>query len=337
MTTKATLISVIIPIYNDELYLRDALRSIQQQTHKNFECLCVNDGSIDGSELIIDEFVKNDPRFYKINQPNAGVCAARNSGLAAAKGEYVFMMDHDDLMPAHTLKKLLEAAQKFNADMARGRMMMIAEDFKLEQLPKENIQNRKQYFYDNPLTDYYRQIRGKNKKWYYIWMCLFKRSVLEDIKFLETLRAGGEDFLFTFDVIAKINNFVQITDIVACHRYSKISVTLNGYKPQLFFNISEIIIPYIYQKYALDKNIDKRLLWWVYRKESYAIYRFLIRNPIRFYDEVHLNKARKILLKLEGSIEFEEILKRLNFRQRAFYRLFLKGKFETIKKLEIFM
>lgn len=337
MTTTAILISVIIPIYNDELYLRDALRSIQQQTHTNFECLCVNDGSTDASEQIIDEFVKNDPRFIKLNRKNGGVCAARNSGIATAKGEYVFMMDHDDLMPAHTLKNLLEAAEKHDADMARGRMMMIAEDFKLEQLPKENSKNKKKYYYDNPLTDYYRHIRGKNKKWYYIWMCLFKRSVIKDIQFLETLRAGGEDFLYTFDVVAKIKNFVQITDVVACHRYSKISVTLNGYKPELFFSISEIIIPYIYEKYKLDENIDKRLLWWVYRKESYAVYRFLIRNPIRFYDINHLNQAREILTKHEGSAEFEEIVKRWNLRQKAFYRLFIKGKFETIKKLELFM
>ena len=334
---EPVLISVIIPIYNDELYLRDALRSIQQQTHTNFECICVNDGSIDKSEVIIDEFIRNDIRFLKINQKNSGVSAARNTGLDAAKGEYVYMMDHDDLTPKFTLKNLLEAAEKHNADMARGRLMMISEDFKLEQLPEDNQQNNKQFIYKDPLTDYYRHIRYKNKKWYYVWMCLFKRSVLKDIRFHEKLRAGGEDFLFTFDVVGKIKSFVQVTDIVACHRYSKISVTLNGYNPTLFFNISEIVIPHIYQKYALDNNIDKRLLWWVYRKEAYAAYRFLVRNPIRKTDTEHLKQAREVILKLNGTPEFNEILKRWNFRQKIFFKLFINEKYHLIKTIEIFM
>lgn len=331
------IISVIVPIYNDELYLEDALRSIQLQTYENIECICVNDGSTDASEDIIDSFVKNDTRFIKINRENGGVCAARNTGLDAAKGDYVFMMDHDDVMPLYTLKSLLDGALEYNADMARGRMMMIAEDFKLEQLPELNAKKSTPRFYKNPLTDYYKHIRGKNKKWYYVWMCLFKRSAIQEVRYLETLTAGGEDYLFMFDVVGKIKNFVQIKDIVACHRYSKISITLNGYKPALFFNISKIIVPYIYQKYFLDASIDKRLLWWVYRKESYAIYRFLIRNPIRVNELIFLFQAREIVLKMQNSPEFKEVLKRWNFRQKFFFRLFVKGKFELIKKLELFM
>jgi len=336
MNLEPITISVIIPIYNDELYLRDALLAIQQQTFTNFECICVNDGSMDKSEDIIDEFVLNDSRFLKINRANGGVSAARNTGLEAAKGEYVYMMDHDDLIPNYALKKLFEAAQKHDADMARGRMMMISEDFKLEQLPIDKA-NSLEFFYNNPLTDYYRYMRGKNKKWYYIWMCLFKKSTLKDIKFVEELRSGGEDFLFTFDVVGNIKNFVQISDVVACHRYSKISVTLNGYKPQLFFDISQIVIPYIYQKYALDNKIDKRLLWWVYRKESYAIYRFLIRNIIR-RDDIHAQyEANKILKSLINTPAFNEVIKRWNFRQKIFLRLVLKEKYTLARNLKIFL
>lgn len=336
MNLEPITISVIIPIYNDELYLRDALLAIQQQTFADFECICVNDGSMDKSEDIIDEFVLNDSRFFKINRANGGVSAARNTGLDAAKGEYVYMMDHDDLIPNYALKKLFEAAQKHDADMARGRMMMIAEDFKLEQLPIDEA-NSQELLYSNPLTDYYRYMRGKNKKWYYIWMCLFKKSTLKDIKFVEELRSGGEDFLFTFDVVGNIKKFVQISDVVACHRYSKISVTLNGYKPQLFFDISQIVIPYIYQKYALDSKIDKRLLWWVYRKESYAIYRFLIRNIIR-RDDIHAqNDANKILKSLNNTPAFNEVIKRWNFRQKLFLRLVLKEKYTLARNLKIFL
>ncbi len=329
-------ISVIIPIYNDELYLRDALRSIQQQTLTEFECICVNDGSKDKSEEIIDEFAKADSRFIKINRTNGGVSAARNTGLDVARGEYVYMMDHDDLTPAYTLNKLYSTAKKQNADLVRGRMMMIAEDFKLEQLPVEMPSSTATY-YSNPLTDYYRHIRGKNKKWYYIWMCLFKTSTLKDIRFVEELRSGGEDFLFTFDVVGKINSFVQIPDVVACHRYSKISVTLNGYNPSLFFEITKIVVPYIYTKYALDSNIDKRLLNWVYKKEAYAVYRFLIRNIIRLNKTDYQDEATKILNTMIGTPAFEEIIKYWNFRQRIFFRLMINKDYSRAKTFKAFI
>lgn len=329
-------ISVIIPIYNDELYLRDALRSIQQQTLTEFECICVNDGSKDKSEEIIDEFAKADSRFIKINRTNGGVSAARNTGLDVARGEYVYMMDHDDLTPAYTLNKLYSTAKKQNADLVRGRMMMIAEDFKLEQLPVEMPSSTATY-YSNPLTDYYRHIRGKNKKWYYIWMCLFKTSTLKDIRFVEELRSGGEDFLFTFDVVGKINSFVQIPDVVACHRYSKISVTLNGYNPSLFFEITKIVVPYIYTKYALDANIDKRLLNWVYKKEAYAVYRFLIRNIIRLNKTDYQDEATKILNTMIGTPAFEEIIKYWNFRQRIFFRLMINQDYSSAKIFKAFI
>jgi hypothetical protein len=215
-------------------------------------------------------------------------------------------------------------------------MKMIAEDYKLEKLPKDE-NNSKEYFYTNPLTDYYRHMRRKNKNWYYIWMCLFKRSVLKDIRFHEELRSGGEDNLFTFDVVANIKNFVQISDVVACHRYSKISVTLNNYNPELFINISKIIIPHIYQKYALDQNVDNRLLWWVYRKQSYAVYRFLIRNIIRINDKEAQNQSNKLIRELENSPEFKEIVKRWKFRQKIFYHLFKNEKYDIARKFKTFM
>lgn len=335
MTLQPITISVIIPIYNDELYLKDALLSIQQQTFEDFECICVNDGSTDKSEKIIDEFVRTDSRFFKINKINGGVSSARNTGLDAAKGEYIFMMDHDDLIPQYTLKKLLEVAKKNNADLARGRMMMIAEDFKLEDMPQDNKLEKQKYF-DNPVTDFYKHVRRKYKSWCYIWQCLFKRSAIKDVRFIETLRAGGEDNLFMFEAVSKIKNFVQIEDIIACHRFSKISITLNGFNMYLI-NMFETIIPYIYTKYALDKSVDKRLLWWVYRKESYAVYRILVRNTIRINDIKYQRKSRELLLKFVGTPELKEIMKRWTLRQKVFFHLFMNERYTVLSKLKIFM
>ncbi|MDR1544608.1 MAG: glycosyltransferase [Prevotellaceae bacterium] len=331
-------ISIIIPIYNDELYLSDLLQSVENQTFTDFECLCINDGSTDRTEQIIDKFAAKDSRFFKINRTNGGVSAARNTGLDVAKGEYVFFIDHDDLIPAYSLEKLYNAAQKYNADLSRGKFIMISENCAFENLQKNSIKNSKSTFYKNPLTDYYKKVRGQYKRWYYIWQCLFKRSAIEEVRFLEELRAGGEDFLFTFDTVAKIKNFVQIDDIAACHRQSKISTTLNGYKPDFFFNICEIVVPYIYRKYAENRQIDKRLRWWVYHKEAYAVYRFLVRNMFRrTCSNADKKRASEILNKINNTPEFQELIKYLNFRQKFFLKLFLKEKFALAQKLKIFI
>ena len=329
-------ISVIIPIYNDELYLNDTLQSVQNQIFTNFECLCINDGSTDKTEEIIDKFVKKDSRFVKINQENGGVSAARNTGLNAAKGEYLFFIDHDDLIPNYTLENLLSAAEKFGADMARGRMMMIAENCTTEELPKSNSQNKKERFFDNPLTDFYRHIRRKYKLWCYVWQCLFKRSVIKNIRFVEELRAGGEDNLFMFEVVSKIKNFVQIDDIVACHRFSKISITLNGFNPVLIRNF-DTMIPYIYKKYAVAENIDKRLLWWVYHKVSYSTYRFLIRDTVRKGGVEHRSLAKEILLRHNGTPELNKIMKLWSFRQKIFCRLFMNEKYKDLRFFKMIM
>jgi len=329
-------ISVIIPIYNDELYLNDALESVKRQTFTDFECICVNDGSTDGSEGIIDAFVDTDSRFFKINRRNGGVSAARNTGMDAANGEYLFFMDHDDLIPDYALEVLFDAAQKFNADLARGRMTMITEDFNLEELPKAKNGVEKPRHFDNPITDFYRHIRGKYKSWCYIWQCLFKRCVIKNVRFVEDLRAGGEDNLFMFATVGAIKDFVQVDNITACHRYSKTSATLNGYNPTLI-KMFETIVPYIYKNYAIAENIDKRLLRWVYSKESYAVYRMLIRNTVFIYDQKYLYMARDVLLKLNGTEEFGEIMKRWNFLQKAYFRLFINGKFDILRRIKLFM
>lgn len=333
MYTNEVLISVIIPVYNAELYLEAALQSIQQQTYTNFECICVNDGSSDGSGAIIDTFVKNDKRFIHINRSNGGVSAARNTGLEISKGDYIYMMDHDDLAPSYTLEKLLHAALKYDADLSRGRMMMIPENFTLNELPGQDPTETTVGIYCNPLTDYYKQARGKNKNWFFIWMCLFKRSCLQNIRFYEALKSGGEDNLFIFDVIANINKFVQISDVVACHRFSKISTTLNGFNPALYFSIADIIIPYIHQKY-LGEGIDKRLTRWVYYKQSRVVYKFLIKVPIRNYNIDRLREARLVLKKHESTDAFCEIYKRWNIKKKLVYMLFMKQKFETIKQFK---
>ena len=89
-------ISIIVPVYNVERYLHCCLDSILAQTFTDFECICIDDGSTDGSGKILDEYAEKDSRFVVIHKDNGGVSSARNAGLDVARGEWLAFVDSDD-------------------------------------------------------------------------------------------------------------------------------------------------------------------------------------------------------------------------------------------------
>lgn len=98
--------SIIIPVYNVEPYLRECLDSVLAQTCADWEAICVNDGSTDGSLGILREYAARDGRFVVIDQENSGLSAARNAGIRAAKGEYILFLDSDDWIVQEALERL---------------------------------------------------------------------------------------------------------------------------------------------------------------------------------------------------------------------------------------
>ena len=97
-------ISVIIPIYNVEKYLRRCLDSVKNQTFQDWEAICVNDGSPDNSAAILAEFAAGDARFKVVNKENGGLSDARNAGMQVATGEYILYLDSDDFIHPQTLE-----------------------------------------------------------------------------------------------------------------------------------------------------------------------------------------------------------------------------------------
>ncbi|MBR6435946.1 MAG: glycosyltransferase family 2 protein, partial [Thermoguttaceae bacterium] len=110
-------ISVIIPVYNVEPYLRECLDSVVNQTFRDIEIICVNDGSTDGSPAILEEYAAKDSRIIIIHQQNGGLSAARNSGMNAAKGDFILFVDSDDYIKQNTLEITYNAAIESGAEM----------------------------------------------------------------------------------------------------------------------------------------------------------------------------------------------------------------------------
>ena len=101
------MISIIVPVYNVESYLKECLESIQKQTYTNFEVILVNDGSTDNSKEICEEYCRKDTRFHLINQENQGQSIARNRGVAESTGEFIVFVDSDDVIKSDMLQQLM--------------------------------------------------------------------------------------------------------------------------------------------------------------------------------------------------------------------------------------
>jgi len=126
---QTPLISVVVPMYNAEKFIRKCMEHLIHQTYKNIEIIVVNDGSTDKCGDIIKNYAKNDKRVKLINQKNAGVSVASNVGIDAASGEYVHIHDHDDFVNLDYFEKMANAAALTDADILCGEVNEIGYSF----------------------------------------------------------------------------------------------------------------------------------------------------------------------------------------------------------------
>lgn len=110
-------LSFIVPVFNTKEYLSQCLDSLLAQDISDYEIICVNDGSTDGSSDILASYARSHPNLVVIHQPNSGVAAARNTGLASARGQYIWFVDSDDLIRENTLSMLARALEETDCDL----------------------------------------------------------------------------------------------------------------------------------------------------------------------------------------------------------------------------
>ena len=132
------MISVIVPVYNVETYLEECLDSIQNQTYTNLEVLLVNDGSTDGSQAICERYCQTDKRFRLMNQTNQGLSAARNTGVAASRGEFIVFVDSDDMILANYLETLMHYMRE-DVDIVESQFTVSNEEFLAKSFKEPSI------------------------------------------------------------------------------------------------------------------------------------------------------------------------------------------------------
>lgn len=132
------MISVIVPVYNVETYLEECLDSIQNQTYTDFEVLLVNDGSTDRSKAICERYCKENRRFHLLNQENQGLSAARNTGVAASRGEFIVFVDSDDMILANYLETLMHYMRE-DVDIVESQFTVSNEEFLAKSFKEPSI------------------------------------------------------------------------------------------------------------------------------------------------------------------------------------------------------
>ena len=137
------LVSIIVPVYNSQDYLSECLESILNQSHRNMEVICVDDGSPDQSIMILEQFATADARIKVVRQENRGLGAARNRGVKEASGEMIWFVDSDDTVPPNAVEKMLGSLEISGSDFVVGSIVRETVDGKVmrpwvKALHKEN-------------------------------------------------------------------------------------------------------------------------------------------------------------------------------------------------------
>lgn len=206
------MVSVIIPVYNGEKYLKRCLESVINQTYANIEIIVINDGSKDKSLSIIEEYKKKDNRIILINQENMGVSASRNNAIKMCSGQYTMFVDCDDWLEQNMVEKMVEIIKQENVDAVRCNYYRNYLDGteknreKYDTVVTNKILNRDE-IKENILI---KIINGKLPA--YIWLLIVKTEILKKIKPFNINLAMMEDTIFYIDMLTKINSFYIIND-----------------------------------------------------------------------------------------------------------------------------
>ncbi|HOO29157.1 MAG TPA: glycosyltransferase, partial [Lachnospiraceae bacterium] len=318
-------VSLIIPIYNAETYLRRCLNSAMEQTYRNMEILLVNDGSTDSSLEICKEYEKMDNRFRIINKENTGVSDTRNLAITFAKGKYLQFLDSDDWLTPDATETFVYFAEKYDCDM------VIADFYRVDGAvftEKQHIRERglltreqfAEYMMEEPADFYYGVL----------WNKLFKRNIIihYTLKMDEAL-SWCEDFLFNLSYIRHAERFTAIQTPI--YYYMKRKGSLVSTTPK-----KGSIVKFKFQLLEYYKNLYQSM--GLYEENKMRINSFVVAFAKDGNVAGRLSKKRK---KLDNGDYIEELPSGYTRTKHTFEpvfdensRILILGSFPSVKSRE---
>lgn len=226
VSSKEQLVSVIVPVYNVEKYLRRCVYSIIDQTYKKLEIILVDDGAQDKSGLICDELEKEDDRIKVIHKKNGGLSSARNAGIEIVKGDYITFVDSDDWIAGDTYEYCMMLMKEYAADVVEFNYKNVTSQEDVGQ-PKEAIN----IFAGKEILQYYMTTTTTTGS-YSVCRCLFPREAV----ITHAFREGkiNEDLDFKYEALSKCNRLVTTNQHKYFYFQSGNSLSCGGLKKRDF-------------------------------------------------------------------------------------------------------
>lgn len=258
-------VSVILPVYNAEKYLRQCLDSIVCQTLQDIEIICVDDGSSDASLEILREYGEKDSRVKVVPQKNGGAGAARNNGLRIATGEYLSFLDSDDFFEPNMLEEAYNAAEQYTADFVvfNSNHYHMDKDAFVEvswALRKKDIPPYMPFSYRQLTDNVFKTFVG------WAWDKLYRRSFVQEhnIWFQEQRTSNDMLFVFTALLVAKR---IAIVDKVLAHQRRGGSESLSVTREKSWHCFYDALN-------ALKKRMEAENIFWELEKDyvNYALH-----------------------------------------------------------------
>ena len=249
------LISVIVPVYNVEQYLKKCVDSIVNQTYKNLEIILVDDGATDSSGEICDELEKLDNRIKVYHKENGGLSDARNYGVARATGSYIGFVDSDDFIDAEMYEKLYEAIIKEDADVAECNLKIVYPE-------RVELFTDKRYYQVCTKQEYLEEYLKIEKIFGSACVRLIKTNIAKKIEF--PVGKLYEDTYYAYDLIDIADKYVLMDN--ACYNYlmRENSITNAKFNPRIF-DLIEIVEKFhvnVYRNYpSLKEAADCRKMY----------------------------------------------------------------------------
>lgn len=216
------LISVIIPVYNVEKYLKECVDSVLNQTYQNFEIILVDDGSTDFSGKICDEYALISDKIKVVHQKNGGLSFARNQGFLLSEGEYIYFLDSDDYIAEKAFEKLVLVIDKSDADFVYFDSNSFI-DGKGEAGVPQNYLRSREYEADSGINAL--NILQNNKDYHSaVPLLLFKSIFLKNNNLIFAEKIVYEDMLFTYQAYCKAQRVSHCNEALYFRRYRENSI-----------------------------------------------------------------------------------------------------------------
>lgn len=222
-------ISIIVPVYNAELYLNECIKSLLIQDIEEYEIICIDDGSTDCSAKIIEEFQRSSTLIKLVNQENQGLSIARNNGIEHARGEFILFVDSDDYIEKNVLGRLYNLCKQNDLQILDFKTYVLNNGIKKvmysNQVDAACVVDGISY-----LSDYI--LRFKKQPFLSAWAHVYRREFLIESKIIFEENRLYEDLLFTFTAYSVANRVMYLNMPVYNYRKSKDSITSSLIKPK---------------------------------------------------------------------------------------------------------